>query len=140
MKLIFYRYLMYSFLAIEVLMLPAFVDKELYSIFEYYKFIIFSSPFFMLGVSSGFLYCNYSLKSNYFNELVIFGTIYALMVVVPIAWVYFDNILFVVLCFLMVLSVFVEQKLQIQKMFVLALGLKPLISIFLVISVAIFYF
>lgn len=131
---------MYSFLAIEVLVLPAFIEKELYSIFEYYKFIIFSSPFLMLGVSSGFLYCNYSLKSNYFNELVIFGTIYALIVVVPIAWVYFDNILFVVLCFLMVLSVFVEQKLQTQKMFILALGLKPLISIFLVISVAIFYF
>lgn len=131
---------MYSFLAIEVLVLPAFIEKELYSIFEYYKFIIFSSPFLMFGVSSGFLYCNYSLKSNYFNELVIFGTIYALIVVVPIAWVYFGNILFVVLCFLMVLSVFVEQKLQTQKMFILALGLKPLISIFLVISVAIFYF
>ncbi|WP_173030897.1 hypothetical protein [Campylobacter sp. CCUG 57310] len=140
MKLIFYRYFMYLFLGLEVLLLPSFLDKELYSNFEYYKFIIFSAPFLMFGVPSGFLYCNYNLKNDYFNELIFFGIIHAFLIVVPVAWMYFDNLLFVILCFLMVLSMFVEHKLQTQRMFILAFALKPLISIFLILPFVIFYF
>ena len=68
LKLIFYRYFMYSFLAVEVLLLPLFLEKELYATFEYYKFIIFFVPFFMLGSPSGYLYYKYNHKEEYFKE------------------------------------------------------------------------
>ncbi|WP_419777609.1 hypothetical protein [Malaciobacter marinus] len=139
MKLIFYRYFMYSFLAIEVLLLPLFLEKEFYATFEYYKFIIFFIPFLMLGSPSGYIYHKYNHKKEYFNELLLFGFIHCLLIL-PFLWIFFDNVLFLVLCLLMTISLFVEHKLQTQRMFILALGLKPMISIFLIISFLLIYF
>ncbi len=139
LKLIFYRYFMYSFLAIEVLLLPLFLEKEFYATFEYYKFIIFFIPFLMLGSPSGYIYHKYNHKKEYFNELLLFGFIHCLLIL-PFLWIFFDNVLFLVLCLLMTISLFVEHKLQTQRMFILALGLKPMISIFLIISFLLIYF
>lgn len=139
LKLIFFRYFMYSFLGLEVLLLPLFLEKEFYADFEYYKFIIFFIPFFMLGSPSGYLYYKYNHKEEYFKELLFFGFIHYLLIL-PFLWIYFDNILFVTLCLLMTISLFVEHKLQTQRMFILALSLKPVISIFLIFSFFLFYF
>lgn len=139
LKLIFYRYFMYSFLAVEVLLLPLFLEKELYATFEYYKFIIFFVPFFMLGSPSGYLYYKYNHKEEYFKDLLFFGFIHFLLIV-PFLFIYFDNILFLTLCLMMTISLFVEHKLQTQRRFILALGLKPMISIFLIFSFFLIYF
>lgn len=130
---------MYSFLAVEVLLLPLFLEKELYASFEYYKFIIFFVPFFMFGSPSGYIYYKYNHKEEYFGELLLFGFIHCLLVL-PFLWIYFDNELFLVLCLLMTISLFVEHKLQTQRTFILALALKPMISIFLIFSFFLTYF
>lgn len=130
---------MYSFLAVEVLLLPLFLEKEIYATFEYYKFIIFFVPFFMLGSPSGYIYYKYNHKEEYFGELLLFGFIHCLLIL-PFVWIYFNNLLFLMLCLLMTISLFVEHKLQTQKMFILALGLKPVISIFLIFSFFLIYF
>ncbi|PHO10272.1 hypothetical protein CPG37_04295 [Malaciobacter canalis] len=132
MKLIISRYFLYSFIALEVLLLPKFLPQELYAQIEYEKFILYFIPFFLFGAPSGYVYFKYNENKDYFNSLIVFGVIFGVIVSLLVSIIY-NNILFGFAGLLMTLFLIIEQKVKTEKQFFLALSIKPFISIVLLI-------
>ncbi|RXJ83094.1 hypothetical protein [Arcobacter cloacae] len=132
MKLIISRYFLYSFIALEVLLLPKFLPQELYAQIEYQKFILYFIPFFLFGAPSGYVYFKYNENKDYFSSLIVFGFIFGIVVSLFLSIIY-SNILLGVTGLFMTLFLIIEQKVKTQKEFFLALSIKPFISIVLVI-------
>lgn len=132
MKLILSRYFLYSFIALEVLLLPKFLSQELYAQIEYQKFILYFIPFFLFGAPSGYVYFKYNQNKDYFSSLIVFGFIFGVIVSLLLSLVY-DNFLLGIAGLFMTFFLIIEQKVKTEKEFFLALSIKPFISIVLLI-------
>jgi hypothetical protein len=139
MKLILSRYFLYSFIALEVLILPILLPEELYVEVEYYRFILFMLPFLMLGPHSGYVYYKYTKHRDYFSSLLVFGMFHFLIVSL-IVYLYSDDFLFSLSALFVVIFMIFEQKLQTEKMYILALSPKPFISIVLIVLSILYHF
>jgi len=53
---------MYSFIAIEVILLPLILPEDVYVQVEYGKFVLFFMPFLLIGAPSGYAY--YKIKKK----------------------------------------------------------------------------
>jgi len=134
------RYLLYGFIALEVLLLPKLVSEEVYTSFEYYKNLIFIFPFVLLGSYSGFIYTKYTKGSDDFDSLMVLGFCFSLIgatifcLIIRSFWVFIP---------LLVINLFTmaEQKLKVEKRFIAAFSFKPLLSVIvLLVSGSIFAF
>jgi O-antigen/teichoic acid export membrane protein len=132
LKLIISRYFLYSFIALEVLFLPKFLSQELYAQIEYQKFILYFVPFFLFGAPSGYVYFKYNENKDYFSSLIVFGSIFGIIISLFLSLIY-NNILFGIAGLFMTLFLIIEQKVKTEKQFFLALSIKPFISIVLLI-------
>jgi len=138
LKLIISRYFLYSFIALEVLLLPKLLPSELYAQIEYQKFILYFIPFFLLGAPSGYVYFKYNENKDYFHSLLLFGFLFGVIISL-LLFLLNKNILFSIAGLLMILFFIMEQKVKTEKEFFLALSIKPFISIMLlVLSYSIF--
>lgn len=137
MKLILGRYFLYTFIAIEVLILPKLVSPVVYANIEYYKFILYFMPFLLIGANSGYVYYLYNQHRDYFSSLFFIGSSYFLLISLFI-FIYTDDILLASASLLMTLFTIIEQKVKTEKFFLLAMSIKPLISL-MIILVALLY-
>ena len=123
---------MYSLIALEVMLMPRLLPSNEYSELEYYKFITFMFPFFLVGAHSGYMYYRFTEKDDRFNNLLIFGSLQLGGVAIAFGLMK-QNIYFAIAGLLMGIMVIIEQRVQVEKLFTLALAAKPLISVFLVL-------
>ena len=114
------------------MLLPKLLPSYEYSELEYYKFIIFMFPFLLFGSHSGYLYYRFTVKEDRFDSLLLFGTV-QLGVFSFIFGVMSQSAYYAIAGFLMGIMVIIEQRVQVEKRFTLALAGKPLISVFLML-------
>ncbi|WP_152084870.1 hypothetical protein [Pseudoalteromonas sp. A25] len=132
MYIIIFRYAMYSLIALEVMVVPKILPGSDYSELEYYKFIIFMFPFLLVGAHSGYMYFRFTEKEDRFNTLVIFGALQLGLFALAFGLMT-QNIFYAIAGLFMGMMVVIEQRVQVEKLFTLALAGKPLISVFLVL-------
>jgi len=139
MSLIIARYFMYSLIALEVLLLPKILPIEVYTEIEYYKFILYFMPFLLFGANSGFVYFKYNDDEDYFTSLLAIGTIYFTFISMGL-YIYTDSLLFAISTLVIALFMIVEQRVKTEKEFMLAMSIKPIISLALIILSTMYFY
>jgi hypothetical protein len=139
MKLIISRYFLYSVIVLEVLVLPKILPENIYTEIEYYKFLLYFTPFLLFGASSGYVYYKYNQNSDYFTSLLVFGFIHTVLLAIGV-YIFTSNLFLSVGMFIIVLFILIEQRAKTEKEFMLAMSIKPIISLCLLfISFLYFY-
>lgn len=130
---ILFRYLLFGFIGLEVLLIPLiFESKEIYANGEYFKSFIALMPLFLIGLHSGFFRTKFIDKLDASSSLI-FASVILLLPISVFSAIYFDNIflLFAISSFSLAISL--EKIYQLKKMFKWALLFKPLFSIFYIL-------
>jgi hypothetical protein len=133
-KLFLSRYFSYSFIALEILLIPILLDKADFGDLEYMKSIITLAPFALLGSFSGFVYFKYNAKRDYYNELFLGGLISCIINAICFAF-FWGNIFFIIPFMLNGMSTIVEKRIQTKNGFILSILFKPLLSVFMIIVI-----
>lgn len=128
MNLVIGRYILYSFIALEVLLLPKILPVNVYTEIEYYKYLLYFTPFLLFGAHSGYVYYKYNQNTDYFTSLLVFGFIHTLLLAVAV-YIFTSNFFLSVGMFIIALFVLIEQRAKTEKEFMLAMSIKPIISL-----------
>ena len=132
-KFILFRYFLFSFIGLEVLLIPLILEnKEIYANGEYFKSFISFLPLLLIGLHSGVFRTIFIDKVDASNSLIISSIILLIPISISAA-IYFQNIhlSYAIPCFSLAISL--EKIYQLKKMFKWALIFKPLFSIFYIL-------
>ncbi len=134
-KYFFFRYFTYTFIALEVIILPILLEKDIYGEMEFYKSIAILGPYALFGSFSGYMYDKYTLKNDSYEHMFFWGAISSL--VIGFFFAIWNNSTFIVVpFFLNALSIIQEKKMQVSGNFILSILFKPFLSLFLVVVIA----
>jgi hypothetical protein len=136
-KYFLFRYLSYTFIALEVIIVPLYLSKERYGELELLKSIAALGPYSLLGAFSGYIYDRYSLKNDSYDHFFFWGAISGLVGGVLFS-IWYGQILIFIPFLLNALSIVQEKKLQVSGYFFLSILFKPILSFTIVIVMVLF--
>jgi len=136
LKFVITRYIFYSFIALEIVIMPKLLSNELYGEFEYVKYLSSLLPLTLIGAHSGYMQKYYVNSIDSFNSLFVISIILLLFVGI-LSSVLLNNALYSISVLSIGLSFILEKKLLIENKYTHAILYKPLLSLLFVLITAI---
>jgi hypothetical protein len=138
-RVILFRYLLYSVGLIDSLLLPKLFEAKIYAEYEYFKNGVFLFPNVMLGAYSGYMYVRYSKGYDLHKYLFKIGS-WISFVFGVIFCIYLNNLFLLIPFLAMNFFIITEQKLKVNKEYILAFTFKPLLSTIVLIVGLVYYY
>lgn len=126
------RYLLYVFIGIEVLLLPKLLDEQTYNTYEYFKNLVYLSPFLLLGIPSGYIYVKYKEKYDVFSSIFFSLLLLSIVFVGGAVWYYIGEYVAIPVV-LMIVYTLLEHYYKVKRKYVYAFSFKPLVSIMVLV-------
>ncbi|MDA7568195.1 hypothetical protein N8742_00660 [Emcibacteraceae bacterium] len=128
------RYLLFSILGIETLLLPYFLSKDVYGEVEFLKFTVFLAQFALFGSGTGyvvrFLEPKTSNKVLLTQDFIIMSFLHGL-IIGGIIFI-FKSWVLAILTILAIIAISFESIIKVREKYLLAMSFKPILSSILI--------
>jgi hypothetical protein len=134
LKTVIGRYMLFSVLAIEVMILPYFFSKEIYGEIEFLKYTAFLAQFALFGAGTGYIvkfFKNKSTSKTLTTTFVIGACIHSI-VAGGIILLLFKSWVIAILSVFTLLALVLESVIKVREKYLLAMSFKPILSVGLI--------
>lgn len=136
-KFVFTRYLLYGFIGLEILLLPVLIENSKYAELEFIKYTSNFLPLVLLGAQTGYMKEFYEKNNDYYVPLFQIGVVILVVVGLVGSWL-FNNAVYSLTVVVIGLTFIFEKYLLVKKKYNQAIIFKPLLSVSLLGTVALF--